>query len=99
MNRVQGSNQCLCLADLRLKVQRQCSSLAASGFKAQDNVYLMTLSHQGQRERLLTYVCTLPYTVLRNCKVVVGFRVRVGYLYVTCGVHENRYKYVVRTII
>jgi hypothetical protein len=43
-----------------------------------DNVYIMTLSHQGQRGSLLTYVCILPYTVLRYCKVVVGFRVRIA---------------------
>jgi hypothetical protein len=65
--------------------------LVGPGLKVQDNVYIMTLSHQGQRGRLLTYVCILPYTVLRYCKVVVGFRVRIGYLCGTCGVHEDRY--------
>jgi hypothetical protein len=58
----------------------------------------MILSHQGQRERLLTYVCTIPYSVLRCCKVLVGFRVRVGYLCGMCGVHEDRYEYVVINI-
>jgi hypothetical protein len=99
VNRVQGSSQCLCLADKRFKVQRQCLCLVGPGLKVQDNVYIMTLSHQGQRGRLLTYVCILPYTVLRYCKVVVGFRVRIGYLCGTCGVHEDRYEYVVKAII
>jgi hypothetical protein len=99
VNRVQGSSQCLCLADKRSKVQRQCLSLVDPGLKVQDNVYIMTLSHQGQRGRLLTYVCIIPYTVLRYCKVVVGFRGKEGYLCGTCGVHEYRYEYVVKTII
>jgi hypothetical protein len=47
----------------------------------------------------MAYACTLHYTVLRYCKVVEGFRVRLGYLCGTCGVHENRYEYVVKTII
>jgi hypothetical protein len=64
-----------------------------------DNVYIMTLSHQGQRGRLLTYVCILSDTVLRYCKVVVGFRVRIACLCGTCGVHVDRYEYVVKTII
>jgi hypothetical protein len=92
MNRVQGSSQCLCLADKRFKVQRQCLSLVGPGLKVQDNVYIMILSHPGQRGKLLTYVCILPYTVLRYCKVVVGIRVRVGYLCGTCGVHRDRYE-------
>jgi hypothetical protein len=96
MGRVQGSSQCLCLADKRLKVQGQCLYLVDPGFKVHDNVYLMTLSHQGLRGRLLTYACILPYTVLRYCKVVVGFRDRVGYLCVVRVVY--RYEYVVKTI-
>ncbi len=59
----------------RLKVQgsRQCLSLADLGFKVHDNGYLAELSHQGQRERLLTYVCRLHYTVPKYCEFVVGF--------------------------
>jgi hypothetical protein len=30
---------------------------------------------------------------------VVGIRVRIGYLCGTCGVHEDRYEYVVKAII
>jgi hypothetical protein len=48
-------------------------------------------SSGSKRERLMAYVCTLHYSVLRYCKVVEGFRVRLGYLCGTFSVHENRY--------
>ncbi len=41
----------------------------------------------------LTLYCT---KVLEGCGRI---RVRIGYLCGTCGVHEERYEYVVKTIV